>query len=79
MLRILHGKITFQTDEEGLSFEIEMSARGTAKVVGFAKADGESKATLQFSFETDQSYLAETKRALTEMVKHFPVQKLHAR
>lgn len=75
VLRTLKGKATFQTDEDSLRFDVEMGSRGTATVSGAAKASGGgSQASLRFAFETDQSYLAQTKRALAEMVKHFPVQ-----
>ena len=74
VLRTLKGKATFQTDEDGLRFEVEMGSRGVAMVSGAAKAKGGSRASLSFSFETDQSFLAQTKRALAEVVEHFPVQ-----
>lgn len=73
-LRTLKGKATFQTDEDSLRFDVEMSSRGAATVSGAVKAGGGSQASLRFSFETDQSYLAQTKRALGEIVEHFPVQ-----
>lgn len=74
VLRTLKGKATFQTDEDALRFEVEMSSRGTATVSGAAKAGGGLQASLRFSFETDQSYLAQTKRALAEVTENFPIQ-----
>lgn len=74
MLRTLHGKATFQTDEDWLRFEIGLGSRGTATVSGVVKSAGVSQASLRFSFETDQSFLAQTKRALAEVAAHFPVQ-----
>jgi len=74
MLRTLEGKATFQTDEDWLRFEIGMGSRGTATVSGAVKAGGGTQASLRFWFETDQSFLAQTKRALAEVAEHLPVQ-----
>lgn len=73
MLRTLQGKATFQTDEDWLRFEIGMGSRGTATVSGAVKAGGGSQASLRFSFETDQSFLGQAKRALAEVSANFPV------
>jgi hypothetical protein len=74
VLQILKGKAVFQTHEDWLCLEIVMGTRGTAKVGGVAKISGGSKTSLSFTFETDQSYLAQTKNALDLMVRDFPVQ-----
>ncbi len=74
MLRTLTGKATFQTDEDRLRFEVEMRSRGIATVSGAVKANDVPRASLRFSFETDQSFLAQTKRALSEVAERFPVQ-----
>lgn len=78
VLRTLQGKATFQTDEGWLRFEVGMSLRGTATVSGVVKAGGGSQASLRFSFETDQSYLGETNRALGAVAKDFPVKQVRA-
>lgn len=73
VLRTLQGKATFQTDEDWLRFEVGMGSRGTAMVSGVVKAGSRSQASLRFSFETDQSYLGVTKRALSDVANYFPV------
>lgn len=73
LLRSLQGKATFQTDEEWLRFEVVMGSRGTCTVSGAAKTSSGSQASLRFAFESDQSWLAETMRALAEVVENFPV------
>lgn len=78
MLRTLQGKATFQTDEDWLRVEVGMGSRGTATVSGVVKAESGSQASLRFSFETDQSYLGETKRALSEVANEFPVKHVRA-
>lgn len=78
VLRTLQGKATFQTDEDWLRFEVGMGSRGTATVSGVVKAGGGSQASLRFSFETDQSYLGETNRALGAVAKDFPVKQVRA-
>lgn len=76
VLRTLQGKATFQTGEDWLRFEVGMGSRGTATVSGVVKAGGGSQASLRFSFETDQSYLRETNRALGAVAKDFPVKQV---
>ncbi len=76
MLLTLRGKATFQTDEDWLRFEVGMGSRGTATVSGVVKARGGLQASLRFSFETDQSYLVDTKRALGEMANDFPIKQV---
>jgi len=77
-LRTFHGKATFHTDEDWLRFEVSMDSRGTATVSGIAKAGAGSQTGLTFSFETDQTYLGETQRALGDMAGQFPVKKVRA-
>ncbi|MBM5811370.1 MAG: hypothetical protein FJ191_05310 [Gammaproteobacteria bacterium] len=78
VLRTLQGQATFQTDEDWLRFEVGMGSRGTATVSGVVKAGGGSHASLRFSFETDQSFLGETNRALGAVAKDFPVKQVRA-
>jgi hypothetical protein len=73
VLRTLQGKATFQTDEDSLRFEVWMGSLGTATVSGAVKATSGSQASLRFSFETDQSYLAQTELELVEVTKEFPI------
>jgi hypothetical protein len=73
LLRTLQGKATFQTDEEWLRLEIEMGSRGTCVVSGLAKSNDMPETSLKFAFESDQSWLAQTKRAVGEVLESFPV------
>ena len=75
LLLNLKGKAKFQTNEEWLSFEIEIGALGTAIVRGTAKANDGSRSSLAFSFETDQSYLEQTRQLLSSITQNFPVQR----
>lgn len=72
VLRTFKGKAVFQTDEDWLCFEVEMGSLGTANVRGTAKAIG-SRSSLMFSFNTDQSYLTNTKRAVAEVTEKFSI------
>jgi hypothetical protein len=73
VLRTFEGKATFQTDEDWLYFQIEMGSRGAAIISGALKANSGSRTSLSFSFETDQSYLTQTKHALAQVLKCFPI------
>jgi hypothetical protein len=72
LLETLKGKAEFRSDEEWLSFDIDMQSLGTARVKGIAKANDGSESSLAFSFETDQSYLGKTKAAVDTAVGRFP-------
>lgn len=72
-IKNLSGIATFRTDEEWLSLDIEMNARGAAHVRGAAQVHGLPKAKLNFEFETDQSYLSQTCLQLGKVVQTFPV------
>jgi hypothetical protein len=62
----------FVTDEGWLSLEITIDSRGSGKVIGEACDQG-PRAKLSFAFETDQTYLAEARRAVADLVRTFPV------
>ena len=67
------SKAAFVTDEGWLSLEITIDSRGSGKVAGEASCDQGPKAKLSFAFETDQTYLAEARRAMADIVGTFPV------
>lgn len=73
MLEIVSGKAVFATMEGQLRLEIEMTRRGTATVSGEAVAQDAPRVALEFSFESDQSYLQETLAAVRSAVQGFPV------
>jgi hypothetical protein len=72
-MKNLSGAATFRTDEEWLSIDIEMNARGAAHVRGAAQVHGLPIAILTFEFETDQSYLSQTCAQLGKVVQSFPI------
>jgi hypothetical protein len=69
----MRGSASFVTDEEALNCTIEMRATGTALVKGTARVHGHTTATLSFSFESDQSFLAEALREVEAAVCEFPL------
>lgn len=73
VLETLSGKALFSTMEGWLQLQIDMTRRGTATVSGEAVALQAPRIALEFSFESDQSYLQETLRAVRLAVQNFPV------
>ena len=74
----LNGTATFTTLEEGLHVAIGFNHAGHADVVGRARSQtstGPGQSVVSFSFETDQSLLAQTVRELKGIVKQFPIRK----
>lgn len=75
-VRNLAGAIEFESAEGDLTFSIKFSNRGTAGVSGVAKPNAFSGAALSFSFETDQSVLAEAVGPLTRLMRRLPVKEM---
>jgi len=78
----LNGTATFTTLEEGLHIEIKFNHAGHADVFGRARSQTSmlpEPSVLSFSFETDQSFLAQTVRELRGIVTQFPIRKPSAR
>jgi len=73
MLRTLTGKAEFQTDEESLRFAIHMGPLGVAMVNGIVRSISETRASMEFSFPTDQTYLDRARYSLSDITKCFPV------
>lgn len=74
-VRQLKGTAVFATLEEGLEFEIKFKSAGQAELSGRARSQTSlvpDQTVLSFSFETDQSFLAETIRELNGIVAQFP-------
>lgn len=76
MVRKLTGKIEFESAESDLAFSISLSNRGTAEVCGVAKPNAFMGAAISFSFETDQSVLAEAVGQLTRLTRRLPVKEM---
>jgi hypothetical protein len=74
----LNGAATFTTLEEGLHIEIKFNHAGHADLFGRARSQTSmvpEQSVLSFSFETDQSFLAQTVRELKGIVMQFPIRK----
>jgi hypothetical protein len=74
----LSGNATFATLEEGLQVEINFNCAGHADLFGRARSRISlvpKQSELSFSFETDQSFLAQTLRELKGIVAQFPIRK----
>ena len=72
VLNSCNGEATFDTIENTLVFSITLDRRGKGKVTGEANYLGPPSSTLKFTFETDQSYLQETEKALSQVMANFP-------
>jgi hypothetical protein len=75
-VRQLKGTAVFATLEEGLELEINFKSAGQADLFGRARSQTSllpKQTVLSFSFETDQSFLAQTLRELKELVRQFAV------
>jgi len=75
-LRSLRGTAVFVTLESGLKLEITLKAAGHADVFGTIQSQLSvvpSRTRLDFSFETDQSFLSQTVEGLRAVIRQFPV------
>ena len=75
-LRSLRGTAVFITLESGLKLEITFKAAGHADVFGTVQSQLSvvpSRTILDFSFETDQSFLSQTVEGLRAVIQQFPV------
>jgi hypothetical protein len=75
-LRSLKGTAVFATPEEGLKVEIKFKTAGHADVSGTVQSQlsGVPRRTmLEFSFESDQSFLSHTVEGLRAVIRQYPV------
>ena len=80
-VKVVNGTASFSTAEEGLAVEIKFTTAGHADVFGSVRSQTSSVPdvpVLSFSFETDQSFLAQTVRELKAIVSRFPVRKANS-
>jgi hypothetical protein len=78
----LNGTAAFTTLEEGLQIEVKFNHAGHADLFGRARSQTSlvpEQSVLSFSFETDQSFLAQTVRDLHGIVTQFPIRRPSAR
>ena|ERR1035441_2546457 len=75
-LRSLKGTAVFATAESGLKLETKFKAAGHADVFGTVQSQLSvvpSLTKLDFSFESDQSFLSHTVEGLRAVIQQFPV------
>jgi hypothetical protein len=78
----LQGTSTFTTLEGGIQIEIKFTRAGHAELFGRARSQISlvpDQSVFSFSFETDQSFLAQTVRELKGIVREFPIRRPSAR
>jgi len=74
--RSLKGTAVFATPESGLKVEIKFKSAGHADVWGAVQSQLSvvpSRTKLDFSFESDQSFLSQTAEGLRAVIQQFPV------
>jgi len=74
-LKALSGTATLRPLEPKLQLELAFDNRGHVSVEGIVQTLGPRKTSLSFSFDSDQSHLAETDRQLKAALRNFPVQR----
>lgn len=72
-LKAMNGTASFETCEGALTCAIEIKSGGRARIKGTAQVREHIDATLSFSFESDQSFLAETLRETENTTAAYPM------
>jgi hypothetical protein len=72
-LRALDGTARLRPLGPELQLDLAFDRRGHVSVAGVVQTPGPHKTTLSFSFDSDQSYLAQTDRQLQATLLNFPV------
>lgn len=75
-LRLLKGTAVFTTVEAGLQFEVTFKSAGHADVTGIVQSQlavVPRRTKLDFSFESDQSFLSFTLDGVRAVIQQFPV------
>ena len=69
----LKGVALFETDEAALSIKVELGGRGTGTVSGVLRIAEHARATVEFSFESDQTFLLPAIADLARLCGEFPI------
>lgn len=69
----LEGTASFVTDEQALCISVVVHGTGRGEVKGVAQVCDTPQASLNFSFESDQSFLNQTLHDLQAVIEKFPV------
>jgi hypothetical protein len=75
-LHTFSGVASFLTDEDTLRLILKFEKTGRVHISGVAQDLGPPKASLTFSFESDQSFLTQTCRQLEKVTHNFPIKGL---
>ncbi len=73
MVTDLNGVAAFETDEDALRLDVELTHTGTAQVSGTLRDVDWPQTSFTFLFETDQTFLRRTADALDEVTRRFPI------
>jgi len=68
----LSGTLSFQNTEGDIDLAIALDKRGGAVIKGRANPSGWLETSLQFRFDSDQSYLTKTLGQLEAVLRRFP-------
>ncbi len=63
----------FSTMEEGLGLDLVLDRAGRCRISGFLRSFGMPRTKLEFTFDSDQSYLQQTLVGLVRVNECFPV------
>ena len=69
----LDGVAPFETDEDALALKVALAAKGTGTVSGVLRCVDQARATVEFSFESDQTFLRQAIVELRNLCREFPV------
>jgi len=73
VLSTMGGSASLETCEEALNCTVEMKSNGAARIKGKAQVHQNIAAALSFSFESDQSFAAQTLREVEAVIAEYPV------
>lgn len=73
MLSSLQGDAVFGSGDEALQVTIRIEKTGRALVTATTRVHAQSKTTVSFSFETDQTHLGETGKELEAVISQYPI------
>lgn len=70
------NRFQFQADEDGLCFSVETNKIGNYVVKGYLKNIAMARVILNFEFESNYSYMNNTKKQLENVMSEFKIKKL---
>ena len=73
VISTMAGVASFQPYEEAIRLDVKLGPSGQGSVSGLARSFSTERASLSFSFETDQTFLAQTRSELNRINREFPI------